>query len=79
MTSLPFSEVLCVFRILKSDKLYDFLIRSLEAVEDTINSNFAYKGKYFNYIQLYTKKKKKKIKREIVHISSNNKYLMIYL
>ena len=36
-----------------------FCIRSLEAVED-INSNSVDYGKYPNYIQLYTKNKKKK-------------------
>ena len=34
-------------------------IRSLEAVEDIINSNSADGGKYPNFIQLHTREKKK--------------------
>ena len=59
-------------------------IRSLEAVEDIINSNSADGGKYPNFIQLYTRGKKKekkgrRRKRETVNTSSNNKCLIIYL
>ena len=52
-------------------------MRSLEALEDIINSNSADGGKYSNYIQLYTKKRRRK--SEIVNASSNNKGLIIHL
>ena len=46
------------------------LYKKFKTVEDIINSNSANGGKYPNYMQLYTYKKRK---REISNTSSNNK------
>ena len=58
--------------------LYKVCIWSLEAVEYIINSNSANGGKYSNYVQLCTKKTKRR-KREIANTSSNNKCPIIDL